>query len=647
MTGTSPAPAIATADIDWQNDQPVSRAFGDVYYSRDSGLEAAEYVFLRHNCLADRFARVPDGGRFVVGETGFGTGLNFLAAWRLWQQNNTQPHACLHFISVEPYPLAREDLIRALALWPELAQLATELIEHYPPPITGTHRLVLDRGRVRLTLCFGDVNPAWQNLEFTADAWFLDGFALALDPALSPALNPPFNPPLNPGMWNNRAIATISEHSGPGTSFATPTVAGQVPEMLADAGFCVSWVDGFGDNRNILIGDIPAAQHTGIDQLPTPESIGIIGAGIAGCLLANNLAKRGFKVTLIDQAESVAAEASGNRQGALYVKLGVDFNDQTELALSSLLFSQRFYRQFEDNGWHPTGLIQLAYNESEADRQARFLAKNRYPPAVFQHVSADQASRLAGIPVPHGGLWFPASGWLQPAKLCEALADQPGIAQRMSFRVGALEEKEARWRLTSSRGETLTFDRIVLCAGPDTPELIPLKGQYRMKRIRGQITEVPEHCINTPSLVVCGPGYINPAFDGSALVGATFDLHDPCPDVTTISNLENLSMLAGLLPEALAQSDVTEIAEYARGRVAFRCTTHDYQPIAGPMKTREGELFSGVYLFTGLGSKGLTYSPLLAEYLGDLLSGQPPCLPANLIKRLETQRCHRPRVEPS
>lgn len=614
MTGVLPSPAVETAAVRWKNGHPVSSP------------EAAEHGFLQYNDLAERFTRVANGGHFVVAETGFGTGLNFLTAWRLWRNVNPNPHACLHFISVEPYPFSLEDLTRALAHWPDLAPLTAALIENYPPAVTGTHRLVLDGGRVRLTICFGDVNHAWRNFEFRADAWFLKGSTSAL----------------NPQALDRKTLATISAHSSSGTSFVAATGSEEVRQLLSEAGFSVSQAADSPGGRDLLSGRIAAPEPSLESPPTTPERIGVIGAGIAGCLLANNLRGRGFDVSLVDQASSVAAEASGNRQGALYVKLGVDYNDQTELALSSLLFSQRFYKRFKNNGWHPTGLIQLAYSEPETDRQTRFLSKNQYPTSVFKPLTAEQATEIAGVSIPHGGLWFPKSGWLEPATICQGLADQTGIAHCLGFSVASIKEDGRQWTLTSSTGDTLSFDRIVLCSGPATPELIPLNGQYRMKSIRGQITEVPEQSIKSPSVVVCGPGYINPAFDGSALVGATFDLHDSCAETTTQSDCENLSMLAGLLPEALGDASLAEIAEQSRGRVAFRCTTHDYQPIAGPLKTREGELLNGIYLFTGLGSKGLTYSPLLAEYLGDLISGQPPCLPGNLVKRVETQRCHRP-----
>lgn len=543
--------------------------------------EKKAQALLRHNCLAERFSRVPDGGHFVIAQTEFGDGLRFLAAWRLWQQTNSRPHACLHFVSACPAFLNRDELAQTLETHtvqtaPELAPLAEELIANLPQAVSGPHRLVLDQGRVRLTLCFGDVGDPWNQLEFTADAWFSDTVSLG-----SPGANPE------------------PSHPAPAIN----------PETASET---------------------------------SPETIGIIGAGIAGSLLADNLARRHFDVTLIDQADSVASAASGNRQGALYVKLGVDYNDQTQLALSSLLFSQRFYQRFAGQGWHPTGLLQLAYNDAEADRQARFLAKNQYPSAVLEPVKADQASRIAGIPINHGGLWFPASGWLEPARLCKSLSGDPDISYHFGFTVKNIKNDGTRWTLVSRSGESRTFDRVIICAGPDTPGLIPLDSQFRLKRIRGQITEIPEDCVNAPSVVVCGPGYLNPVHDGSALVGATFDLHDSSPEASLQSDRENLDMLADLLPEALDSARMNATAEKCRGRVAFRCTTHDYQPLAGQMKTREGTPLKGLYLLTGLGSKGLTYAPLLAEYLGDLISGQPSCLPKNLVKRVETQRSHRP-----
>ena len=143
MTNPVLPPAMEPADLVWRDGVPESARFGDVYFSRDNGLEETRYVFIGRNLLRERFAELADNRHFVVAETGFGTGLNFLAAWAEWLDCRPKDDsAILHFVSVERFPLTRSDLEKALSFWPELASQAAELIAHYPPLIQGTHRLV-------------------------------------------------------------------------------------------------------------------------------------------------------------------------------------------------------------------------------------------------------------------------------------------------------------------------------------------------------------------------------------------------------------------------------------------------------------------------------------------------------------------------
>ncbi|NQD91963.1 bifunctional tRNA (5-methylaminomethyl-2-thiouridine)(34)-methyltransferase MnmD/FAD-dependent 5-carboxymethylaminomethyl-2-thiouridine(34) oxidoreductase MnmC, partial [Pseudomonas sp. CrR25] len=144
------------AQLDWDaKGQPLSRLYGDVYFSQDNGLEETRYVFLANNDLPARCAALGEGEQLVIGETGFGTGLNFLCAWQLFAQQ-APAGARLHFVSVEKYPLRHADLCRALALWPELAAFAQPLMAQYLALHPGFQRLVFAEGRVVLTLLIGD-----------------------------------------------------------------------------------------------------------------------------------------------------------------------------------------------------------------------------------------------------------------------------------------------------------------------------------------------------------------------------------------------------------------------------------------------------------------------------------------------------------
>ena len=50
------------AQLDWdERGQPLSRSYGDVYFSQENGLEETRYVFLANNDLAARFAALADG----------------------------------------------------------------------------------------------------------------------------------------------------------------------------------------------------------------------------------------------------------------------------------------------------------------------------------------------------------------------------------------------------------------------------------------------------------------------------------------------------------------------------------------------------------------------------------------------------------
>src|SRR5258706_11696895 len=120
-----------------------SRGFDDVYHSEQGGLPQARHVFLAGNGLP---ARWQGRASFVVLETGFGLGLNFLATWAAWRADPVRSSR-LHFVSVESAPFTREALAAALEPFDDLAPLAQALVAAWPPPLAGPHRLPFDGGR--------------------------------------------------------------------------------------------------------------------------------------------------------------------------------------------------------------------------------------------------------------------------------------------------------------------------------------------------------------------------------------------------------------------------------------------------------------------------------------------------------------------
>ena len=685
---------IQTAELTWDaQGQPNSRQFEDVYFSRADGLAETRHVFLHHNQLAERFAALSalptDARHFVIGETGFGSGLNVLAAWQLWRQ--TAPSdATLHVISVDKYPLSREDLIRALSLWPELDDLTRQLIQQYPPVAgPGFHRLNLDGGRVKVTLIFDEactglikartsLHPAFRHQGWRVDAWFLDGFA----------------PAKNADMWTEALFDTLAALSGSHTTLATFTAAGLVRRGLQAAGFQVNKVAGFGRKREMIVAQFaPAANApTTPHRLPrrpplpwaipstksrhpaaAPRTAMVIGAGLAGCHSARSLAHRGWRVTVLERNPAPATEASGNPQGLLYAKLSAQDSPLSRWNLVSLCYAQRhytdFWQQTPASGEHfgaACGLLQVPSNDREQRQQAAIAQRFAAAPDLLIPMTAEEASARADVPLASGGLFFPGAGWLNPPAICRALLNHPNIQVITGVDVHALTHEHNQWQARDSQGHRLADTTVAVLANAYAAsrfvEALPLKA------IRGQISQVPSTAVtSTLATALCSEGYIAPAHEERHCVGATFDLHETHTDVTAEghrANLKQLSVFGEVLGSSWINPDIGTIdietidIETWKGRVGFRCATADYLPLIGPVPDREvmredyadlrrdarlniplpGQYQPGLYLNVGYGSRGLCYTPLGAELLASHIDGEPPPVDRELLESLHPAR---------
>lgn len=210
--------------LDWRDESiPVSRQFDDPYFSLAGGLDETRHVFLTGNGLPGRFR---DG--FRIAELGFGTGLNLLA---VLLAHRGPGH--LHYTSFEAFPMPAPDIARALAAFPEVAEVAQPFLHQWETGAT-----VLEFPGLTATILLGDARetlPAWHG---KADAWFLDGFS----------------PAKNPELWSPDLMAEVACHTAPGGTFATYTAAGHVRRALAEAGFTVSRAPGFGRKRHMSTG---------------------------------------------------------------------------------------------------------------------------------------------------------------------------------------------------------------------------------------------------------------------------------------------------------------------------------------------------------------------------------------------------------
>lgn len=215
-----------------------SQQYDDVYFSAQDGFAETRYVFLDGNDLAARFAALGAGDVFTVGETGFGTGLNFFTVWALFAEH-APAGACLRFTSLEKFPLAPDVIREALQPWHKDigAQLDAFLAAYTEAPHEDFIASFND-GRVSLWIGIGDAPDCLSRAKGGVDAWFLDGF----------------KPSSNPDMWTQEVFDHAARLSAPEATLASFTAAGFVRRGLAQAGFDISKRAGFGRKRDMIVG---------------------------------------------------------------------------------------------------------------------------------------------------------------------------------------------------------------------------------------------------------------------------------------------------------------------------------------------------------------------------------------------------------
>lgn len=227
---------ILRSDISWKNDTtPFSNEYGDVYFSAESGLYESQYNFIDSNNLQERFLTQDN---FSIGETGFGTGLNFTLACKLWLKiSPSSTH--LFFTSFEKHPLPLDDFAQSASNWPELTEAYKELLPLYTELRPGNNILQLPQLRTTLNIVIGDIRDTISSIESSSiDCWFLDGFA----------------PSLNPEMWSDTVINNIARAAKKGSTFGTFTAAGNVRRSMLKHGFEVVKKPGFGKKREMIYG---------------------------------------------------------------------------------------------------------------------------------------------------------------------------------------------------------------------------------------------------------------------------------------------------------------------------------------------------------------------------------------------------------
>ena len=572
-------PSVEPATLHFKEGTPYSEAFGDVYHSEAGGPAQARFVFLQGNEVQKRWA---GRERFVILETGFGLGLNFLATWQAWRG---QPGK-LHYVAVEKHPFSLQDLRTLHARYPEFEKEAAELHSIWPMLVPGGHRAELS-GNVVLTLFFADIKIA-RDLRLAADAFYLDGFA----------------PARNPDMWSPALMRSLSRLAAPGATAATWSVAAPVRHALEVAGFEVEKRKGFGEKKEMLVA---RSLRRNEEPVRPQRKATVVGAGLAGAAVCERLCARGWEVTLHERRAEPAAEASGNHAGAFHPVATPDDSVFARLTRAGFLYSLKNWSSLEGVRWDACGALQLAREEKEKVSQQK--AALGQPAEYLQYVDREEASRHAGVELSAGGLWFPQGGWIQPRSLVRAQLAACGDRLKTIF--------------SSEKKGIENHDLVILANSSEAPKLCPVP-HLRLRRVRGQLTYIPEDRIEAPHVVVLRGGMVLPPVDGLCVVGASFDIEDEDPAPRAESQAGNLDRLQNILPVDLKNEEF-------ENRVAFRAVAPDRLPAVG-------KLAENVYGAFAYGSRGLVWAALAAELLACELEGEPLPLEGKLADAIAPAR---------
>ena len=417
-----------------------------------------------------------------------------------------------------------------------------------------------------------------------------------------------------------------------------------------------------------------------LPEKPTvDEPVVVVGAGLAGCHTAFELAQRGVRVLLIDAGSDIASGASGNRLGivkpfvtrnavqpaeAPLTRGSVDSNGYSNSSSSSSSssngngngngngknsdggntdkqadLSNQFYQAAFDY------LLQKLSNDASLVNQSIFnacgvlqLIDKRFPDSDFyEPCDAQRASELAGVPIHSEALYFARGGYLDSYALCNSIVDHPNITVQLNCRVNRIEQRDKKWTLHLNHNDennTLKCGTLILSSGEQLNQFtqtseLPITGA------RGQTS----HFNTADSLptklrtVVTGKCYAIPQGE-SVVVGATFRRNSSDKNFSDDDHTQNLNHLQKMLPTLGVMSHANG------GFCAVRATTPDRLPLVGPVpdfeafkhdynRIKDGlpehrfpsaRYQNNLYVIGGFGSRGIVSAPFCARLLAHHIS---------------------------
>ena len=584
-------------------------------------------------------------------DTDFGDGGLFLGTWQAWAADPHHPRL-LHYVAITPFAPDRGALRRGMSAFALPAIQGADLERQWSGLVPGFHRMVLQQGQVLLTLCIGPLQAMLREQQFVADAVYL-----GRPPEVS-----------QPAGWDRWCLKALTRLCHGGTTIDVRAATPQLHGDLAQAGFVF-------DNHAPQVAPARASEpamaglrgryqprwepgatrHPWRLAPPAASSCVVVGAGLAGAMVAAALARRGWRVTVLDAAAQPAAGASGLPVGLLAPQVSRDDSTRSRLSRAgvraTLELCQSVLREGKD--WACSGVLELRLQGSPGLPDGWPAAGRSWSDS--RPVDAERAAWANGLVHGAASIWHNRAGWIKPARLVQACLARTGVQFVGRSAVHSVTRAAGQWVLLDAAGAVLAqAPQLVIAGACDSVHLsdgaaaaiarsaVRTNRLAAMRAIGGQVSWALQQPDDTPALPpfpVNGLGSFvaHVPMDGALawLAGATYEHevpHDPHPELGHHENLERLARLLPAVANTLAQRFASAHIQAWSGT---RCTTLDRLPAVGSL---DGGPRPGLWVSTGMGSRGLTFAALCAELLAAQLGGEPLPVEASLAKSIAATR---------
>ncbi len=548
-------------------------------------------------------------------DTQFEQGRRFFETWQAWRADPQRPRL-LHYVALNQTPPTAPDLASAAGNDPALMLLAHELAGQWLGLLPGFHRFLLNQGQVVLTLCVGDTLNLLRQQQFEADVVTLtldsaDAGSLWTIKALARCCRRGTR--LTVRAQNGQGLLDVGRHlSQCGFDLKMPEAATASPEPATlEASFNPRWA-------------LKNTRQTAIESAIPVGTCAVIGAGLAGASVAAALARRGWQVTVLDQADAPAAGASGLPVGLVVPHVSADDCALSRLSRSGvrLMLQQARSLLVAGQDWAPTGVL-------ERDIDGEHLATQ--------------------------DIWHPQGAWLKPGQLVRAWLGHPGVSFMGNAKVAQLRQRGGTWELLDAQQQVLCRAERVLLANAcgaatllqrllqDEPQRAPDFARLpAMHGLRGLLSWAP-HDDTSPAIFpphpVNGSGSMVPRIpiEGATawFMGSSYQPESQPERPDQDNHLNNWQHLQPLLPELAAELRQKFESGELKHWKNTRCVTTDRLPAVGPLEASDAP---GLWICAGLGSRGLSFSVLCAELLAARWGAEPWPVEASLARALNALR---------